>query len=280
MKQIISNPNYFEKIKSKMKKDGKNNLHILADFDRTLTYGKLNGKKTPSIISLLRDGNHLTKDYAEKANALFEKYHPIEIDPDVSLEEKKIAMVEWWKVHNELLIKSGLSQEDLKSIVKSRGVKFRKGVLEFLDYLNKNKIPLVIISASGAGDAIPMFFEEVGKNYPNILYVINEFNWDEKGKAISQKDKIIHAMNKDETIVKEIPEIYSKIKDRKNVILLGDSIGDIEMIKGFEFDNLIKIGFLNSDIDRFEKVYKENFDVVLEDDCDFSFVNELIRKLD
>ena len=179
MTTIISNPESFEKVRSQIEKEGKNKIHILADFDRTLTYGQIAGKKTPSIISLLRDGNHLTKDYAEKANALFEKYHPIEIDPEISLEEKKEAMVEWWKVHNELLIKSGLSRKDLKSIVKSRGVKFREGVLEFLDYLNENSIPLVILSASGAGDAIPMFFEEVGKNYSNIFYVINEFNWNE-----------------------------------------------------------------------------------------------------
>ena len=126
MTTIISNPESFEKVRSQIEKEGKNKIHILADFDTTLTYGQIAGKKTPSIISLLRDGNHLTKDYAEKANALFEKYHPIEIDPEISLEEKKEAMVEWWKVHNELLIKSGLSRKDLKSIVKSRGVKISR----------------------------------------------------------------------------------------------------------------------------------------------------------
>jgi hypothetical protein len=31
---------------------------------------------------------------------------------------------------------------------------------------------------------------------------------------------MIHVFNKDETVVKEFPEIFTKIKNKKNVILL------------------------------------------------------------
>ncbi|MHA1764718.1 MAG: hypothetical protein ACTSVK_00480 [Promethearchaeota archaeon] len=266
-------------MKTQIKAEGYQSLHILSDFDRTLTYGKINGIKTPSIISLLRDGNHLTEDYAKKAYALFDKYHPIEIDPSIPLEEKKKAMQEWWEAHNELLIQSGLSISDLEDIVKNGPIRFRKGVPEFLDFLNQHNIPLVIFSASGCGDAIEMFFKNIGKDYPNIYYVTNHFNWDENGRAVSPKEPIIHCMNKDETILREIPEIYSKIQNRRNVLLLGDSIGDLGMIEGFEYKTLLKIGFLNFDYDKLRKEYKKNFDVVLEGDGDFNFVNNLIRNL-
>jgi 5'-nucleotidase len=79
MQIIIPKPEVLERRKLEIKKDGYQKLHVLSDFDRTLTYGTVDGKKTPSIISMLRDGNHLAKGYAEKANKLFEKYHSIEI---------------------------------------------------------------------------------------------------------------------------------------------------------------------------------------------------------
>ena len=279
MKTIIPNSKNLERLKSQIKTGGHQSLHILSDFDRTLTYAKINGIKIPSLISLLRDGSHLTEDYAKKAHALFDKYHPIEIDPSIPLQEKKKAMQEWWEAHIKLLIHSGLSKSDLKNIVKNGHVRFRKGVAEFLDFLNQYNIPLIIFSSSGCGDAIPIFFKNIGKNYPNIYYVTNHFNWDENGKAVSQKEPIIHCMNKDETILREIPNIYSKIQNRRNVLLLGDSISDLGMIEGFEYKTLLKIGFLNFDYDKLREKYKKNFDVVLEGDGDFNFVNNLIRDL-
>ena len=128
MKLIIPNSDNLEKLKSRIRKDGYQNLHILSDFDRTLTYGRINGIKTPSIISMLRDGNHLTKSYTEKARALFKKYNPIEINPNISLKEKKAAMKEWWETHNKLLVESGLFKSDLEDIVKNGHVKFREEI--------------------------------------------------------------------------------------------------------------------------------------------------------
>ena len=279
MQVIIPNPENLQKLKSRIKKDGYGSLHILSDFDRTLTYGKINGVKTPSIISLLRDGNHLTEDYAKKAHALFNKYHPIEEDSSIPLPEKKKAMQEWWEVHNKLLIESGLSKSDLEDIVKNGHLKFREGVLEFLDFLHQHGIPLVILSASGCGDAIEMFFKSAGRNYPNIHYVTNSFNWGKNGRAVSSREPIIHCMNKDETVLREIPRVYSAVKNRKNVLLLGDSPNDLGMIEGFEYKNLLKISFLNFSYDKMREEFKRNFDVVLEGDGDFGYVNDLIRGL-
>ncbi len=279
MKIIIPRQKNLEKLKAQLKKEGYEHLHVLSDFDRTLTYGVINGIKTPSIISMLRDGNHLTEDYAAKAHALFNKYHPIEIDSKIPLPKKKKAMQEWWETHNKLLIESGLSKSDLEDIVKNGHVKFREGIPEFLDFLHKQNIPLIILSASGCGDAIQMFFQKIGKDYSNIIYVTNKFNWDKKGKAISTKGLIIHSMNKDEAVLENIPEVYKNIKSRRNVLLLGDGLGDLGMIKGFNYDALFKVGFLNFDYDKDLAGFKKKFDVVLEGDGDFSYVNKLIKEV-
>lgn len=279
METVISNPIYFDELKRKIKSRSYDNLHVLADFDRTLTYGVIDGKKTPSIISLLRDGNHLAEGYAEKAHKLFDKYHPLEIDPHVPLQEKKSKMMEWWDSHNKLLVDSGLKKSDMGDIIKNGHLKFREGALEFFDFLYENNIPLVIISASGAGDAIPMFFEKYGKNYSNIIYVINKFEWDDEGNFKGRIKPTIHSMNKDETVLKDFPEIYKKISNRKNVLLLGDSIGDVGMIEGFDYDNLIKIGFLNFKENELIEDYKSNFDIVLTGDGNFNFINDLVKDL-
>ena len=238
MKAIIPNPRNLEVLKNKIK--GYGNLHVISDFDRTLTYGFIDGKKTPSIISILRDGNYLEEGYSSKAHAFFDKYHPIEIDPNIPLEDKRKVMKKWWDLHNRLLIESNLSKSDLQNIVDNGHVRFREGINDFLDILNENNIPLIIFSASGCGDAIEMFFDKIGRNYSNIYYVTNKFDWNEKGTAISVNEPVIHCMNKDETILKEISEIYNVIKNRKNVILLGDSVGDLGMVEGFDYENLIK----------------------------------------
>lgn len=279
MEKLISNHEEVEKKIQNTKKSGYELLHVLADFDRTLTYWTVDGIKTPSIISMLRDGKHLTEDYADKAHALFNKYHPIEIDPNIPLEEKKLAMQEWRETVNKLLIDSWLSKADLVDIATNGHVKFRNGMDIFLDILHKKNIPLVIFSASGCGDAIELFFEHHRVNYPNIFYVTNQFNWDENWKALGTKWPIIHGMNKDETVLKNIPEIYEKIKDRKNVILLWDSISDLWMIEGFEYDNLLKIGLLNNDFDLLRDEYTKNFDIVLEGDGDFEDVNKILANI-
>ena len=280
MEIIIKNPESLEGKKEIFKKEGLEKVHILSDFDRTLTYGSVDGIKTPSIISMLRDGNHLTADYAQKAHALYDKYQAFENDFSLPATERKKLMSEWWNAHNELLIESGLKKEDLKDIVANGHVKFRDGVEDFLDFLREKNIPLVIMSASGCGDAVEMFFEKVGRNYPNIKYIANQFEWDKNGKAIKSKEPVIHSLNKDETVLKDFPEVFSVVKDKKDVILLGDGLHDLDMVKGFEYDNLISIGFQNDSNNKKTEEYSSRFDIVLEGDGEFEEVNKLMKDLE
>ena len=231
--------------KKRISEGGKRKLHVFTDFDRTLTKAFVDGEETPSIISELRKGDYISKEYVIKAQELADTYRLIEFNPHISLEEKKKPMHEWWSKHFELLIESGLNKKHIKQIIDNGKIQFREDATGFLDLLYKNNIPLVIISSSGLGeDSISMFLYKEGRMYPNIYIVSNKYIWDEDGNAIGIKKPIIHVMNKNETVLKDY-SFFSKIKDRKNVLLLGDSLGDVEMIHGFDYDNLLKIGFLN-----------------------------------
>ena len=275
----ISNPKELEKPKESISEDGSEKLHILADFDRTLTTAFVDGKSTPSLLSILRDGNYLTPDYAEKAHALFAKYRPIETNPEISLKEKKKAMREWWTTHFNLLIKSGLNKKDLEKAIASGKIRFREGALDFIEFLHNHNIPLVIMYSSGVGgDIIEMRLKKEGKLYNNIYIVSNSYEWDEKGNAIGVKKPIIHGMNKDETAIQNFP-VFNIVKDRKNVILLGDSLGDVGMIEGFDYDNLIKIGFLNENVEENLEQYRKSYDILILNDSSMDYVNELLKEI-
>jgi hypothetical protein len=81
---FIANQQQLDEKIEKFKQNGVNGIHIISDFDRTLTRFEVNSKKVNSVISILRDENYLTPDYSERAKALFNKYHPFEIDFTIS----------------------------------------------------------------------------------------------------------------------------------------------------------------------------------------------------
>jgi len=276
---IITNEEKLKETKINIAQGGAGKLQVVSDFDQTLISAFIGGEKVPSLMSILRDGSYLTPDYAQKAHALFEKYHPFETDPSISIEDKKKLMRKWWLEHYELLIQSGLSRKDLEKIAQSEKIVFRPGAIEFLDFLNEQKIPLLIISASGVGtETILLFFKRHNKLAPNIFIVSNEFIWGDSGRLASVKEPIIHTLNKDYAPVMEFP-FYDKLEPRKNVILLGDSLDDINMVNGFDCENIIKIGFLNEGIDVNLPSYKEVFDAIILNDGPMDFVNSLLKEL-
>ena len=279
MQVHIKNLELFAKKKQAIQKAGKAACFIISDFDRTLTYGTFNGKKTPSIISLLRDGNHLSEDYAEKAHQLFDHYHAIECNSSLPLEYRKAQMWEWREKHDELLIASKLRLTDLKDITQNGHLQLRKGVAECLRKLDESWIPLVIFSASGCGDAIPLFMQHNQCDFHNISYVINRFSRDKEGIAKGIEGEIIHALNKDEWVFSKFPELREKLEKRKNVILIGDGLGDAEMAQGSNHETLLKIWILTLETPELLKAYEEAIDLVLIGDDDFDEVGALFDEL-
>jgi len=277
-KIIISNQKIFLNTLSKIKSEGFMKVHVLADFDRTLTKAYSWWKLRPSLISVLRSEWYLWEKYSKKAYELFDYYNPIEINPNISLEEKKKEMTIWWNKHLDLLVKSKLHKSDIEKIIESWVIEFRPWIKRFLKFLSENNIPIVIISANWLGtDSIEMYFEKEWFLTPNVKIISNEFYWDENGNASWYDKRVIHVFNKDETVLSEFPEIHDLVENRTNVILLWDSLGDPGMIKWFDYDNLLKIWFLNEKEDKLLEKYKESYDVVLTWDNDGEFLDNLFN---
>ena len=285
---IYSNKENYLKTLENIKKDWIEKLHILADFDKTLTKAFVNGEKRPSLISVLRHQKILWEDYSKKAFDLFDYYNPIEIDPKIEIQEKKEQMTIWWEKHLDLLIKSWLSEKNIDEAINSWIIKFRDWVVNFLKSIKNKNIPLIIISANCLWvDSNLLYLKQNKVDFKNIDIISNKFIWDKKWIAIDYEKPVIHVFNKDETVLENFPEIIKKIKNRKNVILLWDSLWDPSMVDWFEYENLIKIWFLN-DIDyklkeekdlKLLEAYKEKYDVIITWDWDFDVVNKIMEEI-
>ena len=274
---LIKNPGQLQQKIQSIKKDGINKLHIISDFDKTLTTAFRGGKKHLSTIALIRDGNYLTEDYPPKAYALFDKYHPFEIDDSLDLQTKKQKMHEWWSEHEKLLVASGMNKGIIEDLLQKYPDVFRKGSLEFLDTLHKNNIPLLIFS-SGLGDMIEAYLKKEEKLTENLFIISNFWDFDNQGKAKGYKSDIVHVFNKDETQIQNKPYL-EKIKERTNLLLLGDSLGDLGMSEGLHHNESIKIGFLNNKIEEKKELYQEHFDIVITEDGTMDYVNKLMKEL-
>ncbi|MDD5193301.1 MAG: haloacid dehalogenase-like hydrolase, partial [Candidatus Nanoarchaeia archaeon] len=278
---ILNQTSLHEKFES-LVDGGKDNLHVVSDFDRTLTKAFARGVKSPTVFAQIRNGNYLTLNYPQRAQALFDKYHPIEIDPEISHAEKSRKMHEWWKLHLELLVECGLTREIIDEIVRKRTLEFRKGSLDFFYLLYRREIPLVIMSA-GLGDMITEYLKQERKLYDNYHVISNFLEFDSDGKVTRVQEPIIHSCNKHEVEVKKFP-FYKKLKIRRNVILLGDDIEDLGMVEGFPYETLLSIGFYNekfgsANYQKGLEQFKERFDVIIRNDGSMDYVNRLIKRI-
>lgn len=277
---LSQNSQKLQDIISQMRISWSVGLYILADFDRTLTKHFVGGEKKPSLVSVLRREWILWEEYSDKAYKLFDTYHSIEIDSNIPLEEKKQKMTQWWEEHMQLLVDTGIQQGHIDSAVNNGYLELREGFDEFYRILQENNIPMIIISANALGtDSIRDFFHAEWYETHNIHIISNSFIWWENAVAKDYKKPVIHVFNKDETVLDDFPEILKIVAERKNVLLLGDSQGDPWMLVWRKHENVIKIGFLNDNIEKLQETYQELYDVVMEWDGDMQEVNKILQEI-
>lgn len=64
------------------------------------------------------------------------------------------------------------------------------------------------------------------------------------------KGDLIHVYNKHDGALKRT-EYFNQLKDNSNIVLIGDSLGDLTMADGVpNVENILKIGFLNDKVSK------------------------------
>nr|GMD50746.1 cytosolic 5'-nucleotidase 3 [Ipomoea batatas] len=268
---------------------GPSKLQVIADFDATLTKFWINGCRGQSSHSLLQQDD---PGYNIKRQNLYDYYHPLEFNPAIPLDEKAKLMEEWWGKTHGLLIEGGLTYDAIRNSVANANIAFRDGVVELFELLEERNVPVLIFSAGLADIIEEVLRQKLRRSFKNIRVVSNRMVFDENGNLLRFKGKLIHVLNKNEHALDMAEPLHdqfgedkgmcneeSSLKQRTNVLLLGDHIGDLGMSDGLNYETRISVGFLNHNIEDSLDSYRKAFDVLYLNDASMDGVVKLASHL-
>ncbi|KAM9307976.1 cytosolic 5'-nucleotidase 3A [Gastrophryne carolinensis] len=274
----IRDPARVEEIICGLIKGGAARLQIITDFDMTLSRFSHNGKRCPTCHNVIDNCKYISDECRKKLYELKNKYYPIEIDPHLTIKEKYPYMIEWYTKSHTLLIEQRLRKDKLAEIVQDSDIMLKEGYEMFFDKLLEHNIPVFIFSA-GLGDVLEETIRQSGVYYPNVKVVSNFMDFDENGVLKGFKGELIHVYNKHDGALKTT-EYFSQLKDNSNIILLGDSIGDLTMANGVpNVEHILKIGYLNDKVEELLEKYMNAYDIVLVKDDTLDLANSILQKI-
>ncbi|XP_062604732.1 7-methylguanosine phosphate-specific 5'-nucleotidase A-like isoform X1 [Saccostrea cucullata] len=274
----IAHPDHVTEVIQNMIKDGHDKLQVVADFDRTLSKYTHRGQICSTCHNVLEEGHVLPDFYKEEARALRDHYFPIETNPQLTMEEKIPIMVEWWTKAHDLLAKCNINKDDVRQMVENSTAKLRDGCTWFFDQLHANEIPLLIFSA-GIGDVIIEVIKHQATLHDNMKVVSNYLEYDAQGQMTGFQDDLIHVFNKNEGAIHD-SDYFQNLEHRNNIVLIGDSIGDLHMADGaVGVKNKLTVGFLNVKVEESLELYMRRYDIVILEDETLDVVNAILRKV-
>lgn len=197
----------------------------------------------------------------------------------MSRDEKLPYMIEWWTKSLDLVVQTQIESTHLKDIVRNSTTHLKNGCKWFFHTLERYEVPLLIFSA-GIGNIIEEWIVQECGSYKNMTIISNFMTFDEITNRINGfSGSLIHIFNKNEGVLLDTKHAAS-ILNRPNVILLGDSLGDIEMANGFpNLNHVLKIGFLNDKVEEQLSKYMEAYDIVIIKDDTFIIPNAILRSI-
>jgi len=253
---------------------GPSKLQLIVDFDYTMSRAHRNNQPVDCSWGVLENFPELPMCYTEKVKELRSHYYPIELDPTLSVEEKTPHMAEWYTKANLALGESQVKADWFPRMVDASNCELRDSTDVLLNTANKSSVPFIILSA-GIGDLIREILSHHKLMLENMRIVSNFLEFDSTtGVVVGLKsDMPIHMFNK------KAPN-QEGLQDRKNIILIGDSLGDVRMADGIENINVVlSIGFLNKNVEANLSEYKRCFDIVLVDDQTMDFPLALLEDI-
>jgi HAD superfamily hydrolase (TIGR01544 family) len=242
-----------------------NNYFVITDFDRTLTTAE--SEPTMGVIPQYLGGECL-----EKRTKIYEHYRPLELDYTIEENKKQQIMKEWAKESFTLLTKY-ITKEGIENALLDANLYLRDGAKEFLQEMNNNDVPVIIMS-SGIGNIVKDFLEKENCMFNNIKIVSNFFEFN-NGITTINMNNIMATSNKEYIRIPE--KIRNQIEEREKALVFGDLIEDIKMIDKEKLQNTLTFGFLDENIEQNLERYKENFDIILTGNDNFNTVRKILK---
>ncbi|KAM4622536.1 7-methylguanosine phosphate-specific 5'-nucleotidase [Discoglossus pictus] len=272
----MKDPERVKELIMALQRGGQKKLQVISDFDMTLSRFQHNGERCPTCYNIIDNSKIISEDCRKKLKELFNIYYPLEIDSNLTIQEKFPLMVEWWSKAHTLLCEQKIQKQKLSQVVKESQAMLREGFEVFFDSLHRSEIPLFIFSA-GIGDVLEEIIRQAGVFHSNIKVVSNYMEFDENGILTGFKGDLIHTYNKNNSVLQDT-EYFQQIGHRSHILLLGDTLGDLTMADGVtNVDNILRVGFLNDKIQEQADVFLQSYDIVLVGDETLDVVNGILR---
>ena len=247
---------------------GVNKLHVVMDFDKTITHSD-----SLTSFRIIETSKLVSDKYQQKVKELFDYYNPIELDLSLPYIERFNHMNDWLFKSRDLFIDEGLNCSRISDIIyeQKHNVFFKKGVKNLFKLCHANSIPVLILSA-GLGDVIKPILKQKRCNYKNIHIISNFFCLEDHAK----KSEYISVYTKNTGPI--LKSKYAKqIIDRPNVLVIGDSLGDANMIDNIHSEIALKIGFVTNPINL--DIYNKCFDIALVKCDNFDLICKIIHDI-
>lgn len=191
---------------------------------------------------MFRKCKQLPQEYLNEAKHLYDKYRPMEIDPHMPVNEKSDAMSDWMKAAQNLLKGIEFDPHELEEIAQVFDNILRDGTEEFFKKLHNVRVPIVVYSA-GLGDVVEAVLRYHNALFDNVKVISNFLKYNGNQLDGFKNDVIIHVYNKNECALTK--DYLTTFQKRQNILLMGDTIGDANMVEGIEDTKaVLKIGFL------------------------------------
>ena len=259
---------------------GKERFQILTDFDKTLSsYFVDGGLKGHSSFQVIEESSQMGASVQDSLKALHAKYYPLEMSPTLSSEEKTPLMIEWYKSSFNIGLNAGIQKALLPSMVKETRVALRSGMDEFFRKVKMFDIPTLVASA-GLGDVIDEVFIQQADLPSQVSVLANFYEFNEEGIAVGLQNKeMLHTFNKDKISLLHKP-YFDAQSNRTNALVMGDTLGDPTMSNNIDYLKcILKVGFLNSNVENSLTQYLSVYDLVLTRDASMAVVNVLLQEL-
>lgn len=235
-------------------KSGKDKLHLVLDFDRTLTFNQKGPEEDMTTWEIL--ATHLSQSALSEYKQYYNKYRPLEIEGRITEADFKT----WSERILGLFCESQLKWQDVEKGVDTR-MPIRPFAKELFDICREKNISTVIISA-GVKNVIDLWCQNY-KIKPTLILSTNLTFSPEGYMTGWERDSLINILNKKEKGHQEIEKIRSL---RPNTILIGDSLDDVSMAEGEK--NVLRIAVYNPRRDDKPdklKDFMKSFDLVIQD---------------
>ena len=267
---------------------------IVADFDYTLSAFRVTNERGEKVKScsthrVIETFSGLAENYRVTAKKLQEFYYPLEIDTSLSHEQRDAHMLDWvTKAHDALTQHSGLCRDDISKAVAEATVKLRDGASRLLRTSERNGVKLIIFSA-GIDDVLREILTQRQEPFSHALVESNKMVFDDdSGALVGFGSSVYFTGNKTATVAIEKIQEYlgcsGTTSSYPDLIVVGDSIGDLKMSQGLECSDradqiILTVGLLNDRVEERLPEFLEKFDVVIAGDGSLDYVNELLDEI-